>query len=172
MRRVIFLIPLFLLAAINIRAQSIGPGTLNATGGAAVISGNEYEWSIGEMTMVSTFSSASIVVTQGVLQISDSAYTGVPIKPTPSRHLQVFPNPASTVVNLQLTSPTQGTLSYTITDMTGKVLGKHSLDIQPGTTTEQVDIKEFACATYLLNVSVSSDNSTPERFAYRIQKIK
>jgi ribose/xylose/arabinose/galactoside ABC-type transport system permease subunit len=169
MKRVILLIPLG-LAAINIHAQSIGPTTINATGGTAVIGSNEFDWSIGEMTMVSTFSSPGIVVTQGVLQPA-AVTEGIP-NISLSKQLRVFPNPASSVVNIEYTCKTPGELSYRLMDVAGRVVSKQTTAVKQGITTRQVDINELACATYMLEVMVSTGTGTPESISYKIQKIK
>lgn len=171
MKRAVLLIPLWLAATISIRAQSIGPNTVNATGSTAIIGSTEVDWSVGEMTMVSTFTSASIVVTQGVLQPAN-ANVSVPQNSLLKNQLKVFPNPVTSLVNLQYSSQTPGTLAYKLLDITGKVLGKQTIEVTPGTTTEQIDVKELACATYMLEVTVTSGNSAPESISYKIQKLK
>ncbi len=164
---------IFLLAiggAISIRAQSISPRTLNAAGGTAVIGGNEFEWSVGEMTLVSTFSGSSVIVTQGVLQPYDATSTQV-TEQRLLKNLQVFPNPASTVVNLQYASSDMGSLSYRLLDMTGKEITSAVIDVKQGTATGQFSVAGLACANYMLEVTVNTAGTT-ERASYKIQKIK
>jgi len=171
MKRTILLIPLALAVSVNIRAQSIGPATLNVTGGTTVIGSNEYDWSVGEMTMISTFTATGIIVTQGVLQPAESA-SGVANVSLLSKQLQVFPNPATSVVNVQYSSQVQGTLTYRLMDVAGKVIAERAMTVSPGTTTEQVNVSELACATYMLEVTVNAGNATPESISYKIQKLK
>src|SRR3954465_12260692 len=49
-------------------AQSLGPSELNAAGNSATAGGNTYEYAIGSVVGLPAYSSASIVVTPGVLQ--------------------------------------------------------------------------------------------------------
>ncbi len=171
MKKTILLIPLLLAAAINIRAQGVGPATINAVGNSAIIGSSEFDWSIGEMTMVSTVTAGSIIITQGVLQQSDIS-VGVPNYSPIARQLKVFPNPASTVVNLQYSTQTAGTLFYKLMDLNGKIISRQTINVKEGATTEQINVSALACATYMLEVTVNTGNAQPENISYKIQKIK
>jgi len=171
MKKPVLLILLAMAGSASIRAQSAGPSTLNAAGGSTVVSGNEFEWSVGEMALVSTFSSSSIVVTQGVLQPFDGT-TKVAENTTLRQQLKVFPNPATSVVNVEYTSATHGTISCRLLDLTGKVINNTTIDIKPGTNNGQIDVSPLACATYMLEVSLNSGSSTSDRTTYKIQKLK
>jgi len=156
----------------NVRGQSITPSILNATGGSASIGTNHIDWSIGEMTMVSTFTTSSVIVTQGILQPTDSsiATTGI-AKSNVAGNLLVFPNPASTVLNLQYTSPAQGSLSYRLIDMAGKTIINHNVAIKQGVNIEQINITNLAAASYMLEVSAQT-NETEETTSFKIEKLK
>jgi len=170
MKKVILLIPFILVAAVTVHAQSIGPATLNATGGYTTIGTNEFEWSVGEMTLVTTFSTSGIVVTQGVLQPRDIP-TGIPHTALLT-NLIVFPNPATSVVNLQYTSAGQGKLTYRLMDMAGQLIRSAAVDVKQGTTSEQINIAPLACATYLLEIAVNMEGNPTEMTTYKIDKLK
>ena len=171
MKRSVLVFLLVGISGIHIRAQSIAPGTLNAAGGTGSAGSTEFDWSVGEMTLVSTFSGSSVVVTQGVLQPSDAWPADVK-NTVLLKQLQVFPNPASSVVNMQYTASVPGKLNYRLMDMAGKVLSNHSIDVKKGVTDERIDISSLACATYMLEVSITQDGSNRETTSYKIQKIK
>jgi len=171
MKKMTFLLMICLFPVAFANAQSTGPATLNASGGTTSIAGNDFEWSIGEMTMVSTFSSSSITVTQGVLQpaaVSD----GVKNVNSLEKSLHVFPNPASTYVELQYSSSSGGRLSYKLTDMLGRVARTGTAKVAGGTLELQVEVTELAAATYLLEVTVENENGAVEATSYKIDKIK
>lgn len=152
-------------------AQSIGPSIINATGGSGAIGSYMYDWSIGELCMVSTYYGSDIIVTQGLLQNDISFAAGV-ANHTLTDGLQVFPNPASSEVNLRLTSATEGRLSYRLMDMTGKTIKTSMTDIRPGATLEQLNISGLAAATYLLEVSFKTEGTEAEMTSFKIQKLK
>jgi len=170
MKRKILLIPLLLMATIITKAQSIGPATFNVTGGSVVIGSNEYDWSIGEMTMVSTFSSSSVVITQGVLQPYELT-TGI-VNTSVINGLLVFPNPASSVLNIRYTSSSSGTLTCRLFDMAGRMILTNTTDVIPGITASQLNVSDLAVAQYLLEVTVGHSEGTTETNAYKIQKLQ
>ena len=172
MKRAILLIPLALVTAMNVHAQSTGPGTLNATGNTISAGGNEFDWSVGEMTMVSTISAASIIVTQGVLQPSDAAPSGISATSLLSSQLKVFPNPATSIVNVQYSAQDNGTMTYSLMDLSGKVIKAQTMNVAPGTITEQLNVSEIACATYMLKVTVTTGNASTGSISYKIEKLK
>ena len=152
-------------------APSIGPSTLNATGGTKIIGTSEFDWSVGEMAMVSTFYSSKIIVTQGLLQNELSTPQKVANTDLVQR-LQVFPNPSSSIVTLQYTAGSDGAFNYRLMDMTGKVLLVHSGAVKEGMTTEQLNIAPLAAATYMLEVSFKSNNDGAEAStSYKIEKL-
>ena len=172
MKKVIFIIPVALAASLSANAQSVGPTTLNSVGNSAPIGSNVFDWSVGEMTMVSTFTTSGIIVTQGVLQPAHIAAEGVDNQSSLTKLLQVFPNPASSVVNIQYASPGQGTLSFRLIDLAGKVITNQTLPVTGGTNLATVNVTDLACATYMLEVTVNNGNASPESTSYKIQKLK
>ena len=170
MKKTVLLILLGTAAVGSIHAQSIGPSTLNAAGGTAVIGTNEFDWSVGEMTLVNTFTNSGIIVTQGVLQPAGYSNEGVANNSLLSKQLQVFPNPASTVVNIEYTSPVQGTLTYKLTDIAGKAITGKTINVQQGKTAEQVNVSELANATYMLEITANPGGTGSESISYKIEK--
>ena len=172
MKRSMLLLLVAMAGANGISAQSVGPATINATGGTRIIGSNEFDWSIGEMTLVSTFSNPSIIVTQGVLQPEGLTNSGVANNAAISNQLKVFPNPASSVLNFRYTSQLPGTLDYRLLDMTGKASISRTMNIVQGINEEQIDLTHLACATYFLEITVTSGSGAVENISYKIQKIK
>jgi hypothetical protein len=153
------------------RGQSIRPAIVNATGGGGTVSGSYFDYSVGEMTLVSTFSGAGITVTQGLLQTNLFPNLGVP-KPTLSHLAEVFPNPASDFVTLRYSSSLPGRLCYRLMDMGGRVVLEHRTDIYQGVTQEQICLTGIAAAPYLLAVSFSTPGGGSETASFKIDKLK
>jgi len=169
MRRTILTL-LVIAGSVTIRAQDIGPSTVNAAGGGGIIGTNEFDWSIGEISLVSTFTVGSIVVTQGVLQPFDAWPVDIGTKAL-LRQLRVFPNPADAVVNIQYASSTEGSLKYQLTDVTGRIVQNGSEGIHAGILNKQLNISLLACATYMLEVTVSSKDGAGESTSFKIEKV-
>jgi hypothetical protein len=168
-----------LIGLSNARGQSIAPNIFNASGGSVLVGGIYYDFSIAEVSLVSTVYDTSIVnstkdtliVTQGLLQNDISFPASVPNTQL-SQHLLVFPNPASSVVNVQYTASLSGVLSYRLMDMNSKVVIENSSNVSSGTNKEQINISNLAVATYMLEVTVKSESNNPQTTTYKIQKLK
>lgn len=150
------------------RGQSITPSVINNSGGSGTIGGNTYEWSVGEI-MVNTFTTSSIIVTEGVLQPNLSA-TSIAAAPT-IQGISVFPNPANSVVNIQLEARSEGSLVYRLMDVAGRTITEQSTEVKAGTVNRQVDIKQLACANYMLQVFYRTPGAQEQVSTFKIQKL-
>jgi len=158
-----------LLAVQQAGAQSIKPSILNAAGGGSTIAGNTYSYSVGEMAVIGTAIGSNITVTQGVLQPDDAA-EGI-AKVSAIQNLNVFPNPANSVINVAYASQTSSALSYKLMDITGKTIFSKSLQSASGNINEQINVSKLADAGYLLQVTLNTDGRT-QTASYKIQKTK
>jgi len=151
-------------------AQSIGPSTLNSAGGSAVIGGNTYEWSLGEMTVVSTYSDANLVVTQGLLQPFNLS-NGIHEHQLSAGALQVFPNPAEDVLFLQPAFKQGDKLSFALLDMTGKTILREEKTLITGKELQTIRLTALAAGNYMLQVAVIT-NGENYNTGYKIQKLR
>ncbi len=150
--------------------QSIGPSTLNAGGGSATVSGNTYEWSFAEMTMVSTATGTGLVVTQGVLQPMPPS-TGVSWNKLDITGLKVYPNPAKDVVFIEPDFKGAGTMEYILQDITGRAISVASHILVSGKEKQQVSLEGLAAGHYTLQVRFSQ-NGSDYQSTYKIEKLQ
>ena len=151
--RKLLLAPAACLWVAGATAQSIGPSTINAAGGSATVGGNTHEWSIGEMTIVSTNTAGSVTVTHGVLQpfksstlVNDPAFASL---------LNVFPNPAQSILSIRHSDLGTGAIAYALTDATGKIVARRSEPLA-GPATHTLNIEPLAAGVYLLSIEAGS----------------
>lgn len=171
MKRTIILVGacLLLVGLPDTRGQS----TLNATGSSQIVGFTQFDWSIGEVALVSTFygpKENNIVVTQGLLQneqMTPESVAGISL----AKNLVVFPNPASSIVNIKYTSAVAGTLSYRLMDMTGRIIINYNGTVNQSTINEQFNISELAVATYMLEVTFKDNNNATATTSYKIDKL-
>jgi hypothetical protein len=150
-------------------SQSIGPSTINASGGTAIISGNTHEFSIGEL-LVETKAGANIIVTQGLLQPIPQP-NGIEDRDFFADHLDIFPNPAEEVVFLQPSFSSGGKLSYHLYDALGRSIEQAAFTLLTGKEKQTIRLKHLAASTYMLNVSFLQQGKTYTT-AYKIQKLQ
>lgn len=157
-----------LAAAPMVRGQSITPSVINNTGGSGTIGSNTYEWSVGEI-MVNTFTASTVIVTEGLLQPNLSS-TGIATTPAITG-ISVFPNPSSSVVNIQLDAKSEGSLTYRLMDVAGRLITENTCEIKAGNVIRQLDIKNLASANYMLQVFYKAQGAEEQASTFKIQKL-
>lgn len=146
---------LCVLATINIRAQSLSPTILNSSGGSGIINGIYHDYSFGEMTVIQTFSSPTLIVTQGLLQTrTDTAATGINDHVLNKPTLNVFPNPTQQLVTFESEYQTSGKMQYDLTDITGKLIVSKQLSFNIGKVKEVIDLSMLPAGTFLLKITI------------------
>lgn len=149
-------------------AQSIGPSTLNSTGGHNTIGGNTYEYSIGEMSLVNTASSSSIIVTQGILQPSSNT-SKIQFASITDSEMKVFPVPTASILNIHPAFSNGGVLHLNLLDAAGKNVVNKKISLSSGKEMQQLDIQAYASGNYLLNISYETPSGTFQK-VFKIQK--
>lgn len=155
------LILFWLVISIGTNAQSLSPTIMNATGGSATINGVTYEHSFGEMTMISTFSTPKLIVTQGVLQSkTDTVAIGIHESESSAPVITVFPNPTGQLISFESDYKIAGKLDYMLVDVAAKLILSKRLNISAGKTKETIDVSNLPCGIYFLKITVSQGTET------------
>lgn len=141
--------------------------TINASGGGSTIGGNSFDYSIGEMTIVSTSSTSSLVVTQGLLQPTAQAPDATHDIIIAQNDLTIYPNPTTAIVNIKPDFKKPGTLKVTLLDANGRVIEYNEWKLESGREENQLDINHLAQGNYFLQINFNNQKNT-----YKIQKIK
>ncbi len=68
----------------------------------------------------------------------------------------MFPNPASTVVNLMLSSPVKDKVQLVVTDMSGRITMLRQLNVEMGSNTLPVNVSALAGGTYMVKMISSN----------------
>lgn len=157
-------------ATINFcQAQVWHSATVNATGGSAQLSGNTYEWSIGEMTLVNTVSTANLVVTQGLLQPILNT-TGIKHPELSANQLQVYPNPTKDIVFIKPNLTPNTSLTLIVYDISGRAFFRTTKVLKTGTEVQTVDLGKYAAGNYLLDI-VAGTSAASTKNTFKIQKL-
>lgn len=125
--------------------------TLNTTGGSQTTTEGTFDYSIGEMTVVSTQSNADITVTQGLLQ-PESATMGVDKEILLDQNLTVFPNPAKNSLHIKPALNGAGELAVQLFDLHGRLILQKSFSLHTGLEKQELDLSSLQEATYMLDV--------------------
>jgi hypothetical protein len=151
-------------------AQSIGPSAMTAAGGSAAIPGGFHEYAIGQLTSANAYTSASLIVTPGVLQ-PEFATTGVAMHSLKAAAVSVYPNPVVTTLFLQPDLKGAGTLSYKLHDAAGRLVLQSTASLVTGGELQRIQMATLAAGQYTLQVEWLQGGQVSSS-AFQIQKLK
>ena len=152
------------------RAQSIGPSTLDAAGGSAVVGGSTHEWAVGQIMDMSTYISTSLVVTPGVLQPAPTP-EGI-AEAGPMQGVEIFPNPVSTDLFVAPAFGKRGALEMQLLDAAGRVVRRQNTELTNGNERQAVPMESLAAGSYLLRLVWTPEGGAAAVGAYTVQKLR
>jgi Secretion system C-terminal sorting domain len=148
------------------QSMLVAPEVINTSGGTYHTGNYIFEWSIGELPMVQTFSEDGLMVSCGFLQTS--------LKKSPSNppnvesiELNVYPNPVMDIVNLQFKG-LSGAVQIMLVDAAGKVLQKQSIS---NAGNHHVDMSRYSNGNYFLIINGMQKNAQPYFKTHKLVKL-
>jgi putative heme degradation protein len=153
----------------SIMNKSNAQSTINCMGGAAVLNGNTYEVSIGEMSIVSTSSNGGVHLTQGVLQKIEVKTLSI-VNNSSKIKADVFPNPTSDILNIAYNLDHSSKSSLVIFDHSGKKILEELLQNVSGNSNKQIDLSRFAAGVYTLHLQLHTNDAQIYQSTHQIVK--
>lgn len=148
---------------------------INVSSHSAKIDGAVFDYSIGEMTSISTEHTAGLIVTQGILQPHATAQTGNAPQQNPglsgnSDLIKVYPNPTENLLFVESVEPADAAISYSLYDATGKLILNDEVLWKAGANKFSLHLQTLAAGSYYLLIRKSTASATAENFSFKIQK--
>jgi hypothetical protein len=170
------LIKTVFVAGISILSMSAkAQQTLNVAGNTAKINEMTFDYSIGEMVLVSTEKSSNLIVTQGVLQplqsTSSASSTEDVILSANDNPIKVYPNPTSQLVYIESYETNIIDYAYNLYDATGKIVLSQKGQTQVGLNKLELNLQSLASGSYYLMMQKCDPNGQNQNYSYKIQKI-
>lgn len=165
-----------LLACIIVSLSLHAQQTLNVAGNSVHINGMTFEYSIGEMALVSTERNANLIVTQGMLQPNNSGSVAndAPVNTILSdisENIKVYPNPTQNILFVESFETQIGNYSYQLLDGVGKMVLNKEGQIQVGLNKFTLDLQSYAAGTYYLMIRKPNPVGILENYSFKIQKM-
>jgi hypothetical protein len=94
----------------------------------------------------------SSCITDGATKMLEANNTeeNTPAKDIVRNNINLYPNPAGTMLNVEFNLPENASGTLSVTDLTGKIIYKTNL--QPGTTMSRVDVSNYENGIYFVNL--------------------
>ena len=155
---------------------SFSQNTINVAGHSAVINGMKFDYSIGEMTLVTTQRNNNLIITQGLLQPTESGTAdnqsgGGTSLTDMSDRIKVYPNPTENILFIETIETMDTEISYQLFDAAGKVLLSKEFVLKAGPNKFSIVLKSFAAGNYYLMLRKPGQDGKMENTSYKIQKI-
>ncbi len=159
---------------LGLRSMAKAQPGLNVTGNSALINGMTFDYSIGEMVLVSTEKTSQFIITQGLLQ----PQTNKPTESTGSaghldpwsESIRVYPNPSDNLVFVDWTATNAARISYRLYDAAGKVVLSNALEQTIGSNKISLELQALSAGTYYLMLDGLSTDGQQQSF--KIQKVR
>ena len=131
----------------NIKATGY-PSVISAAGGSYTREPINLEWTLGE-SFVENKKSGNHWYTEGFHQ---PRLVARPLSPSYSKGyaFKIFPNPASELLNIFITTEVEEILNLKLMDVTGKII--YNQGVAPRTPAIQMDLKHIPEGMYMLSI--------------------
>lgn len=150
MKKTFLFLFLILLVCWRGASQNITPFIINSTGGSGVAGSYYYDWSVGEETVIETFSKPNIIATCGVLQ-PEAPYRDFKTE-CDLDNIKVYPNPTSGGIKINLFFNDRGKVTLSLYDASGRLITTTNFDYQGLGRIEDMDLSRFASGIYFLHI--------------------
>lgn len=144
--------------AMGLRAQMLTPTTISSTGGFSSNANGSLSYTVGEMTMVQTFSAGGNILTQGFQQPNDNITGLIDFTQDEFGSFVLYPNPAVDNLWFGLQLPESGRVTVSMFDVLGqKVADVYNSNYDNGKVVEQTNVSTYAAGFYMLTMNFTSD---------------
>ncbi len=150
---------LFLMAfsAAGLNAQMLTPTVIASTGGFSSNANGSLSYTVGEMTMVQTFSNSSNILTQGFQQPDENVTGLIDLTRDEFGSFVVYPNPAVDNLWFGFQLPEEGKVQITLYNAIGqKISDVYSTNYDSGKMGEQLNVTMYAAGVYILTMNFVS----------------
>jgi hypothetical protein len=154
----IYILLFVALLSSGVNAQMLTPTVISSTGGFSSNANGSLSYTVGEMTMVQTFSANGNILTQGFQQPTDNITGLIDFTKDEFGSFVVYPNPAVDNLWFGLQLPEAGRVSIALFDVLGqKVAEIYNSNYSNGKIIEQTSVSSYAAGFYLLTMTFTSD---------------
>jgi len=140
------------------RAQMLTPTVIASTGGFSQNANGSLSYTVGEMTMVQTFSANGNILTQGFQQPNDNILGLLDLTQDEFGSFAVYPNPAVDNLWFGFQLPEEGKVQIALYNAIGqKIADVLNTNYDTGKITEQLNVSAYAAGAYMLTMTFVSN---------------
>jgi hypothetical protein len=160
----------------NCSAQSISPSVINTGGGSFQAGYYQFEWSMGELALVGEMNSSdnSLVITNGFIQpFIQYPATNNTNNIFGNDEIKVFPNPASSYVEINFFTKQMGRITLSFYDGAGRKILSVTDSYYGVGLIKRIPVSQLPNEVYMLHVDLAPyPGYSSKKGVYKIIKIK
>ena len=157
-------------------AQSIAPSVFNSAGGTFKQDYYQFEWSIGELALVGEMNSSnnSILITNGFIQpFIQYPATNNTNNIFANDEIKIFPNPASSYVEINFLTKQKGRITLSFYDGSGRKILTVADSYYGVGLIKRIPVSHLPNEVYMLHVDLDPYTGySSKKGVYKIVKIK
>ncbi len=147
----------FAVLSIGLSAQMLTPTVISSTGGFSSNANGSLSYTVGEMTMVQTFTASGNILTQGFQQPTDNITGLIDMTRDEFGSFVVYPNPAVDNLWYGMEFPEAGRVSITLyNDIGQRITDVYNSNYDSGKIVEETNVSAYAAGLYFLAVTFTS----------------
>jgi hypothetical protein len=145
-------------------AQYAGPAVVNVCGGSAISGYYRFDWSVGELCLIDTYSKTNIILENGFLHPGTERGHNNSNDFFAKGDIMIFPNPAYTNTEINITVPQAGVVEMRLVDVLGRVVLVKQFNYNGVGQIEKLNVTGLRAGTYFLHLVLSpTDPANPPR---------
>ena len=138
-------------------AQSLSPQVISSTGGFSTSGNGSLSYTVGEMTMVQTFSAGGNILTQGFQQPNDFTVGLLDVTKDDFGSFVVYPNPAVDNLSYGFAFPESGKVEIAVYNNAGQRMADvYNANYVDGKTIEVLNVSNYAAGLYFMTANFVS----------------
>ncbi len=154
----IYLLAVVAFSAMFANAQMLTPTVIASTGGFSSNANGSLSYTVGEMTMVQTFSANGNILTQGFQQPNDNITGLIDMTKDEFGSFVVYPNPAVDDLTFGFQLPEASKVRVVLYNAVGQQVAEvYNGNYDTGKTVEQLNVTTYAAGVYVLSLTAVSD---------------
>lgn len=170
-----FVLIFYLSGTVHSQA-TITPQTLNISGGSINLGYHQLEWSVGEATVIETFTQPGVngfMLTNGVLQpLTDKPFIQSIASNWTNEEIRIFPNPTRGNFEVNVLSKQQGLLTIQLVDGIGSIMKTTEYFYYGFGKIERFNLTNASSQNFYLRITLSPfPGFTKKVGSYKILKI-
>jgi hypothetical protein len=138
---------------LGLQAQTLSPTVVSSSGGYLTSASASLSFTVAEMTMVQTFTTAGNILTQGFQQPEDFSVS-IQESPVVSNEIMIYPNPTNGNFTLSYQSNETSETTIHLYNLVGQVVLAKSVSQVNGLNTVNFDISSFSQGIYMIELTL------------------